>query len=64
MKEKGFMGMIERSEEMIPRKDNVLSPKGVWDKKPEDTKKILGNALNNNVMSNDYLKRAKEVLKE
>ena len=59
---KNLGGMIERAEEMIPRKDNVLSPKRAWDKKPEETKKILGNTLNNKVMSNDYLDRAKDVL--
>ena len=61
---KGLMGMIERSEEMIPRKNDVLSPKRAWDKKPEETEKILGNTLNNTMMSNDYYKKAKDFFKE
>ena len=60
----GLSGMIERSEEMIPRKDNVLSPKGVWDKDPDETKKIVGNTLNNTMMSNNYYKKAKDFFKE
>jgi hypothetical protein len=60
----GLSGMIERSEEMIPRKNNVLSPKGVWDKKPEETEKIMGNTLNNTMMSNNYYKKAKDFFKE
>jgi hypothetical protein len=56
----GLSGMIERSEEMIPRKNNVLSPKGVWDKKPEETEKILGQPRGE-TMSNKYLKRFKEI---
>ena len=60
----GLSGMIERSEEMIPRKNDVLSPKRAWDKKPEETERILGNTLNNNMMSNNYLNRARDLVKE
>jgi regulatory protein YycH of two-component signal transduction system YycFG len=59
---KNLKGMIERSEEMIPRKDGVLSPKKVWTKSSGETKKILGNSLKNKAMSNKYLEDVKEVL--
>jgi hypothetical protein len=58
---KNLTGMIERSEEMIPRNDNVLSPKKAWTKKPEETKKILG-VKRGEFMSNKYLEEAKDVL--
>jgi hypothetical protein len=58
---KNLGGMIERAEEMIPRKDNALSPKKAWTKKPEETKKILG-MKRGEFMSNEYLKDAKDVL--
>ncbi len=59
---KNLGGMIERAEEIIPRKDNVLSPKKAWTKKPEESKKILGNPLKNKAMSNKYLEDVKDFL--
>jgi hypothetical protein len=61
---KSLTGMIERSEEMIPRKDNVLSPKKAWTKSPEETKKILGVTPRMKLMSNSYLKTVKDALED
>lgn len=62
MKEsKGLMGMIERSEEMIPRKDGVLSPKRVFTVSNKETKKILGQPKGE-AMSNKYLEDVKDFL--
>ena len=60
-REKRLHGMIETAEEMIPRKDGVLSPKNAWKKSPKETKKILGHPRGE-FMSNSYLEDAKEVL--
>ena len=46
--------------EMIPKKGGILDPKNVWDKKP--SARIIGEG--GEIMSNDYLKRFKEIIKK
>ena len=50
--------MIERADEMIPKKKGVLDPKNVWEKKPST--KIIGE--DGEIMSNKYLKRFEEIV--
>ena len=51
--------MIKVSEEIIPRNDNILSPKHAVEQTKEETKKILGQPKGE-VISNKYLKRIKD----
>jgi len=51
-------GMIERADEMVPKKKGILDPKNVWEKKPSE--KIIGE--DGAIMSNKYLKRFKTLV--
>ena len=52
--------MIERADEMIPKKKGVLDPKNVWEKKPNA--KIIGE--DGEIMPNKYLKRFEEITRK
>ena len=57
-KESKLHEMIERADEMIPKKKGVLDPHNAWGKKPSE--KIIGE--DGPVISNKYLKRFKTLV--
>jgi hypothetical protein len=57
MKDKELEGMIERADEMIPKKKGILDPKNAWEKEP--SKKIIGQ--DGEIIPNKYLNRFKDI---